>query len=78
MTPAQQAVELKNFKEKTFIRIGLYETHKAQLGIYGDFYAVRYNYWKDSDTTGIKKNVIEIKTFGNAKNAVEFYNKNNR
>ena len=38
MTPTRLAEELKNFKEKTFIT--LYQTHKAKLGIYGDFYAV--------------------------------------
>ena len=59
MTPEQQAVELKNFKEKTFIT--LYETHKAKLGIYGDFYAV--------------KHFEEIKCFGTAAEALEFYNK---
>lgn len=65
MTPKQQAEELKNFKEKTFIT--LYETHKAKLGIYGDFYAVELIGQEES-----------IKPFGNAKKAVEFYNKNNR
>lgn len=64
MTPEQQTEELKNFKQKTFIT--LYQTNKAKLGIYGDFYAVELIGQED------------IKPFGNAKNAVEFYNKNNR
>ena len=64
MTSKRQAEELKKLKEKTFIT--LYQTNKAKLGIYGDFYAVELIGQED------------IKPFGNAKNAVEFYNKNNR
>lgn len=65
MTPEQQAEELKKFKEKTFIT--LYQTHSAKLGIYGDFYAVELIGQEES-----------IKPFGNADNAIKFYNENNR
>ena len=64
MTPEQQSKELKNFKQKTFIT--LYQTHKAKLGIYGDFYAVKLTEQED------------IKPFKTAEEATKFYNKNNR
>ena len=65
MTPEQQAKELKNFKQKTFIT--LYQTNKAKLGIYGDFYAVELIGKEES-----------IKPFGTAENATKFYNENNK
>ena len=65
MTPERQIEELKALKQKTFIT--LYKTHKAKLGIYGDFYAVELIGKEES-----------IKPFGNAEKAVNFYNKNNR
>ena len=64
MTQKQQAEELKNFKQKTFIT--LYQTHKAKLGIYGDFYAVELIGQEES-----------IKPFGTAEEAIKFYNENN-
>jgi len=66
MTLEQQITEdLKNFKEKTFIT--LYETHKAKLGIYGDFYAVELIGQEES-----------IKPFGTTEKATKFYNENNK
>lgn len=66
MTLEQEIIEdLKIFKQKTFIT--LYETHKAKLGIYGDFYAVELIGQEES-----------IKPFGTAEKATKFYNENNK
>ena len=54
MTPERQIEELKALKQKTFIT--LYQTNKAKLGIYGDFYAVELIGQEES-----------IKPFGNGR-----------